>query len=179
MITTEGMRDILHIARHKKPYNFSLQQELPWQSRPLVKRRHRLTVKERVTVPNGDVLVALDEDEVRARARELQGRRRRGGRRSACFTRISTRRTSSAIKEIVLEEYPEAYLSVSHEVLPLYREFERFSTVCLNAYVGPKVSRYVARFDEAMTEAGLRARRSADAVLGRHGDGRVGHRSGP
>ena len=43
----------------------------------------------------------------------------------------------------MLEEFPEAYLSVSHEVLPLYREFERFSTVCLNAYVGPKVSRYV------------------------------------
>ena len=60
------------------------------------------------------------------------------------------------IKEIVLEEFPDAYLSVSHEVLPLYREFERFSTVCLNAYVGPKVARYVARFDEALREAGFR-----------------------
>jgi len=60
MITTHGFRDIIHIARHKKPFNFSLQQELPWQSRPLVKRRHRLTVKERVTVPDGDVLVELD-----------------------------------------------------------------------------------------------------------------------
>jgi len=55
MLTTHGFRDILHIARHKKPFNFSLQQELPWQSRPLVKRRHRLTVNERVTVPDGDV----------------------------------------------------------------------------------------------------------------------------
>ena len=64
MITTEGMRDILHIARHKKPLNFSLQQELPWQSRPLVKRRNRLTVKERITVPDGKVLTPLDEDEV-------------------------------------------------------------------------------------------------------------------
>ena len=53
LITTEGFRDILHIARHKKPHNFSLQQELPWQSRPLVRRRHRLTVKERVTAPKG------------------------------------------------------------------------------------------------------------------------------
>src|SRR5437867_5127761 len=61
MITTEGMRDILHIARHKKPLNFSLQQEQPWQSRPLVKRRHRPTVKERVTVPRGVVLVPLHE----------------------------------------------------------------------------------------------------------------------
>ena len=50
MITTHGFRDIIHIARHKKPFNFSLQQELPWQSRPLVKRRHRLTVEERKIV---------------------------------------------------------------------------------------------------------------------------------
>ena len=42
------------------------------------------------------------------------------------------------------EEFPEAFLSVSSEVLPQYREYERFSTVCLNAYVGPKVARYVA-----------------------------------
>src|SRR5262249_33759520 len=72
MLTTEGFRDILHIARHKKPYNFSLQQELPWQSRPLVKRRHRLTVKERVTVPHGEVLAPLDEGEVRERVRALK-----------------------------------------------------------------------------------------------------------
>ena len=81
MITTEGFRDILHIARHKKPFNFSLQQELPWQSRPLVKRRHRLTVAERVTAPDGDVLVPLDEDEVRERVRAAPRRRRRGRRR--------------------------------------------------------------------------------------------------
>jgi 5-oxoprolinase (ATP-hydrolysing) len=154
MITTEGMRDILHIARHKKPYNFSLQQELPWQSRPLVKRRHRLTVKERVTVPNGDVLVPLDEDEVRERVRRL---RAAGVEAVAvCFLHSYLNPAhEKRVKEIVLEEFPEAYLSVSHEVLPLYREFERFSTVALNAYVGPKVSRYVARFDDAMQEAGF------------------------
>ena len=154
MITTEGMRDILHIARHKKPYNFSLQQELPWQSRPLVKRRHRLTVKERITVPHGDVLTPLDEDEVRERVRQL----RDAGVEAVSVCLLHSYLNPAheqRIKEIVLEEFPDAYLSVSHEVLPLYREFERFSTVCLNAYVGPKVSRYVARFDEAMREEGF------------------------
>src|SRR5690242_18272305 len=154
MLTTHGFRDILHIARHKKPFNFSLQQELPWQSRPLVKRRHRLTVKERVTVPTGEVLVELDEHEVREQVRKL---------RDAGVEAVSVCLLHSylnpdherRIKEIVLEEFPDAYLSVSHEVLPLYREFERFSTVCLNAYVGPKVSRYVARFDEALRDAGF------------------------
>src|SRR5579872_4853794 len=154
MLTTEGMRDIIHIARHKKPFNFSLQQELPWQSRPLVKRRHRLTVKERVTVPKGEVLTPLDENEVRERVRQL----RDAGVEAVSVCLLHSYLNPAhelRIKEIVLEEFPEAYLSVSHEVLPLYREFERFSTVCLNAYVGPKVSRYIARFDGAMQEAGF------------------------
>ena len=155
MLTTHGFRDILHIARHKKPFNFSLQQELPWQSRPLVKRRHRLTVHERVTVPDGDVLVALDEDEVREQVRQLRGAGVEAV--SVCLLHSYLNpEHERRIKEILLEEFPEAFLSVSHEVLPLYREFERFSTVCLNAYIGPKVSRYVARFDEALREAGFR-----------------------
>ena len=57
LITTEGYRDILHIARHKRPYNFSIQQNLPWQKYPLVRRRYRLTVKERIIAPDGEVLV--------------------------------------------------------------------------------------------------------------------------
>ena len=153
MLTTHGFRDILHIARHKKPYNFSLQQELPWQSRPLVKRRHRLTVHERVTVPEGEVIVPLDEDEVRERVREL----RDSGVEAVSVCLLHSYLNPAherRIKEILLEEFPEAYLSVSHEVLPLYREFERFSTVCLNAYIGPRVSRYVARFDDALRDAG-------------------------
>src|SRR5919198_2393192 len=134
MITTEGFRDILHIARHKKPLNFSLQQELPWQSRPIVKRRNRLTVKERVTVPDGEVLEPLDEDEVREQVRRL----RDAGVEAVAVCLLHSYLNPAheqRIKEIVLEELPEAYLSVSHEVLPLYREFERFSTTCLNAYV--------------------------------------------
>src|SRR5947209_13179556 len=154
MITTEGFRDLLHIARHKKPFNFSLQQELPWQSRPLVKRRHRLTVHERVTVPNGDVLTELDDDEVREQVRRL----RDAGVEAVAVCLLHSYLNPDherRIKEIVLEEFPDAFLSASHEVLPLYREFERFSTTCLNAYIGPKVSRYVARFDAALGEAGF------------------------
>ena len=154
LITTEGMRDILHIARHKKPLNFSLQQELPWQSRPLVKRRHRLTVNERVTVPNGDVIVPLDDDEVRDRVRALKAAGVEAV--AVCFLHSYLNPShEQRVKEILLEEFPEAYLSISNEVLPLYREFERFSTVALNAYVGPKVSRYVERFAAAVRDLGF------------------------
>ena len=71
MITTEGYRDILHIARHKKPLNFSNYQDLPWQRYPIVRRRYRLTVPERIT-RDGEVLVPLDVDAARARVRQLK-----------------------------------------------------------------------------------------------------------
>ena len=72
MITTKGFRDIIHIGRHQRPQHYSIMQEIPWQNRPLVKRRFRKVVTERLAPPNGDVLVALDEDEVRVAARELK-----------------------------------------------------------------------------------------------------------
>ena len=147
MITTEGFRDILHIARHKKPHNFSLQQDLPWQTKPLIKRRHRLTVKERITAPNGDVLVPLDEDEVRERVRELKA----AGVEAIAVCLLHSYLNPAheqRIGEIVAEEFPEAYLSLSSEIVPLYREYERFSTTALNAYVGPRVSRYLYRLQE-------------------------------
>jgi N-methylhydantoinase A len=71
MLTTEGYRDILHIARHKKPLNFSNYQDLPWQRYPLVRRRHRLPVPERID-GEGSVLVALDEDRAREQVRKLK-----------------------------------------------------------------------------------------------------------
>ncbi|MGI9658547.1 MAG: hydantoinase/oxoprolinase family protein, partial [Gaiellaceae bacterium] len=154
MITTEGMRDILHIARHKRPYNFSLHCELPWQSHPLVKRRHRLTVNERITTPNGEALVELDDDEVRQRVRELKA----AGVDAVAVCLLHSYLNpehEQRIAAILDEEFPEAYRSISHEVLPLYREYERFSTVCLNASIGPRVSDYIGRMAGALSEAGF------------------------
>ena len=81
MITTRGFRDIVHIGRHQRPQHYSVMQDIPWQAFPFVRRRHRKVVSERIVPPTGEVLVALDEDEVRAAARELRERGRRGGRR--------------------------------------------------------------------------------------------------
>ncbi|MFO1209389.1 MAG: hydantoinase/oxoprolinase N-terminal domain-containing protein [Amaricoccus sp.] len=66
MLTTEGFRDILHIGRHKRPYNFSLHFDVPWQSQPLVKRRNRIAIPERILPPTGAVATPLDEAAVRA-----------------------------------------------------------------------------------------------------------------
>ena len=148
LITTEGYRDILHIARHKKPLNFSNYQDLPWQRYPIVRRRYRLTVPERIT-RDGSVLVELDE----AKAREQVAKLKEAGVESVavCFLfSFLNPEHEARVAEIVREEFPEAFLSVSSEVLPQYREYERFSTVCLNAYIGPRVSGYVRRLEEEL-----------------------------
>jgi 5-oxoprolinase (ATP-hydrolysing)/N-methylhydantoinase A len=154
LVTTEGYRDILHIARHKKPLNFSNYQDLPWQRYPIVRRRDRLTVPERVT-NDGSVLVPLDEEKARTQVRRLK---EAGVEAIAvCFLFSFLNPAHEArVAEIVREEFPEAFLSVSSEVLPQYREYERFSTVCLNAYVGPKVAGYVRRLQDALRGMNVR-----------------------
>ncbi len=154
MITTEGYRDILHIARHKKPLNFSNYQDLPWQRYPIVRRRYRKTVPERIT-RDGEILVPLDEDAARKRVRELKEAGVEAVAVCFLFSFLNPEH-EARVAEIVREEFPEAFLSVSSEVLPQYREYERFSTVCLNAYVGPKVAGYVKRLEDELRALDVR-----------------------
>ena len=154
MITTEGYRDILHIARHKKPLNFSNYQDLPWQAFPIVRRRYRLTVAERI-LKDGSVLVPLDEERAREQVRRLRDQGVEAVAVCFLFSFLNAAH-EERVAEIVREEFPEAFLSVSSDVLPQYREYERFSTVCLNAFVGPKVATYVRRLEDELRSMGVR-----------------------
>ena len=154
MITTEGFRDILHIARSKRPSNFSLQLDLPWQTHPLVPRRHRLPVPERICGPHGEVLKPLDEDAVRRAARALRDRNVEAVAVCFLFSYLNPAHERRAA-EIVTEECPGAFVCASHEVMAQYREFERFATTALNAYVGPRTVGYVHRLEDALRENGL------------------------
>src|SRR5438034_429309 len=154
LLTAEGYRDILHIARHKKPLNFSNYQDLPWQRYPIVRRRYRLTVPERIT-RDGSVLVALDEERAREQVRKLKDAGVEAVAVCFLFSFLNPQH-EARVAEIVREEFPDAFLSVSSEVLPQYREYERFSTVCLNAFIGPKVSRYVRRLEDELRSLGVR-----------------------
>ena len=155
LITTEGFRDILHMARHKRPQTFSLQLDLPWQKFPLVPRRWRHTVPERM-VPPGVVLIPLDEDAVKLAVASLIAE---GIEAIAiCFLHsyLNSKHEAKA-KKIIKKMAPDIFVTTSHEVTPQYREYERFSTTALNAYVGPKTSKYLGTMSESLRQSGVEA----------------------
>lgn len=150
LITTEGFRDIIHIGRHRRPYNFSIYFDPPWRTPPLVERRDRLTVRERVVGPTGEVLLPLDEDDVRRAARALREAEVDAVAVCFLFSFLNPAHEDRAA-EIVREEFPDVHVSVGHRVVPLHREYERFSTACLNGYIGPRTSQYLENMRDALT----------------------------
>ncbi len=156
MITNEGYRDIIHIGRHQRPQHFSIQQEIPWQDRPLIRRRYRKTVPHRIAPPKGEVLVPLDEDAVRVAARELKAAGVSSIAICFLFSYLDPSHEERA-KAIVLQEHPDAFVTTSASVSPQFREFERFTTTAINTFVGPKVRRYVSELERRIGEAGLSA----------------------
>ncbi len=154
MITTGGFRDILHTARHKRPHNFSIMQELPWQATPVARRRDRYAVTERITPPYGDVYKELNEDEVREAVKKMK----QDGISAiaVCFMFSFLNPThEKRVKEIILEEIPEAYVSLRSEIAPQFREYESFTTTCLNSYVGPKTASYIENLMATLKENGF------------------------
>ncbi|MTH79459.1 hydantoinase/oxoprolinase family protein [Paracoccus aestuariivivens] len=154
MITTQGFRDILHIGRHKRPYNFSLHFDVPWQSQPLVKRRNRIAVRERILPPSGEVAEPLDEQAVREACALFRKRGINSVVIGFMFAFLNDSHERRA-KEIVLEEMPDAYVTLSSEVANVMREYERFSTAAMNSYVGPRTAYYLRDLDARLREAGV------------------------
>ena len=154
MVTSDGYRDIVHIGRHQRPQHYSIQQEVPWQDRVLVKRRHRKTVRERRIPPAGEVLTPLDEDDVRQAARELKAAGVEAVAVCFLFSYIDPSHEFRAA-DIIREEFPQAFVTTSASVSPQFREFERFTTATMNAYIGPKVAGYVNTLEHELKRQGV------------------------
>jgi len=149
MLTTKGFRDIMHMARHKRPHNFSLHFDIPWQSKPLVKRRNRLPITERLMPPVGTIETPLDENEVRAAAELCKKRGLDAVVVGFLFSFLNDQHEKRA-KEIVQEVMPDAFVCTSSEVVNAIREYERFSSTAMNAYIGPKTSLYLKNLGERL-----------------------------
>ena len=156
MITTRNYRDILHIGRHQRPEHYSIMQEVPWQDRVLVRRQHRLTASERIAPPTGQVLTELDEDEVRTAIQELKKADVESIAVCFLFSYLNPVHENRA-RELIEEEYPECFVTTSSSVFPQFREFERFTTATMNAFIGPKVRDYVNHLATRIGDDGIRA----------------------
>lgn len=156
-LTTEGFRDVLHIGRHQRPLHYSIMQDIPWQARPLVQRRHRKTVAERIEAPKGTVTVRLDEDAVRAVAREFRAAQVESVAVGFLTSYLNPEHELRA-KAILEEELPGVFVTTSSDLFPQFREFERFTTAAINAFVGPKVARYLRDLESSLQERSFQGR---------------------
>ncbi len=150
LLITEGFRDIYEIGRINRPdaYNLFFQKHVP-----LIERALRFEVKERM-LADGEIDTAIDDGEIAALGEQLD---RFGVEAVAvlflnCYANADHERRAKAILE---KNHPAMFVSASHELSQEYREFERCATVAANAYIGPKVRRYIGEIDAHMRAAGF------------------------
>jgi N-methylhydantoinase A len=150
LIVTRGTRDVYIIGRGNRPEAYNL---LFHKHRPLVSRRLTREADERV-LATGEVYAPLDHASVQEACRFLS---ESGVKAVAvCFLHsYANPAHERAAGEMIRKALPEAYLSLSHEILREYREFERISTTVVNAYIGPKVGGYVKSLKSSLGEIGF------------------------
>ena len=152
LITTSGFRDAYEIGRgaRAQPYNLFFRKPVP-----LVPREHRLEVKERIGA-DGKIVTALHEEDVRKAAEHF----RKAGITSIALCFVNSYANSSheeRAAKIVAEVYPEARVSTSHSLAREWREYERTSTTCINAYIMPRTARYMENLSKTLAAGGYRS----------------------
>ncbi|HVN89699.1 MAG TPA: hydantoinase/oxoprolinase family protein [Candidatus Binataceae bacterium] len=162
LITTRGFRDELEIRRMARPPVFDfLWERMP----PLIPRRRRIEVTERIT-SRGEVFTPLKLDEVRDAISKLKAQNVEAV--AICFINAFANPShEQQAAALVRELLPDVALSISHEVLPEIREYERMSTTSINAYLMPVVNRYLNSLETQLGDyaRGLRIMQSNGGVM--------------
>ncbi|WP_434054382.1 MAG: hydantoinase/oxoprolinase family protein [Roseibium sp.] len=149
VICTQGLRDVLEMRRRDRPRTWGLRGDFE----PVVDRRDRLEVPER-TLADGSIRTPVDLEAVRNAAHQL---REQGCESVAILfaNAYANSENETAAVQAVREIWPNPHVSASSEILPEIREFERFSTTALNAYLQPEVSGYLHRLENALNAGGF------------------------
>jgi N-methylhydantoinase A len=151
VITTAGFRDVLEIGRGARPFQDMFNQR--WQKpKPLVERYLRLGVRER-TDARGRVLVELDEAELRDAVAFLVGHDIQSLAICFLFSYLNPANERRA-KAVVEASFPGLPVSISSEILPQWREYERTNTTVVDAYVKPVMSDYLGRLETGLGDRG-------------------------
>jgi N-methylhydantoinase A len=145
LVVTEGMRDVYKIGRGSRPEAYNIFFKRP---EPYVPRHRTLEIIERLNA-DGDVVTVLD----RANATGVAQRLNTDDIESVAVVFLhswANPEHEAAVGAIIAKEAPGLYRSLSHEILREYREYERMSTTVLNAYVGPRVKRYLGDLENLL-----------------------------
>lgn len=152
LVATRGFRDVLELGRQARPSIYDYRVEKP---PVLVPRDRRVEVLERIG-PAGEVLTELDAASLEAAVTALAG----AGVESVAVCLLHSyrrpeheQRVRAALERIL----PDAYVTLSSDILPEFREFERMSTTAVNAFVGPKMGAYLQKFRARVREVGIPA----------------------
>ena len=153
LVVTEGMRDVYKIGRGSRPEAYNLFFKRP---EPYVPRHRTLEIVERLNA-DGNVVIMLD----RANATGVAQRLNTEDIEAVAVVFLhswANPEHEAEVGAIIAREAPNLYRSLSHEILREYREYERTSTTVLNAYVGPRVKRYLGDLETLLTEFGFTGR---------------------
>ena len=150
LLTTEGFRDVVEIRHENRFEQYDVNIDLP---PPLVPRRLRLPIRERIDA-QGEVLVPLDESSV-ARAIEALAAQQVEAVAVGLLHSFTNPDHERRVGDAIARRLPQLAVTLSCEVSPEMREYERFSTACANAYLQPLIGRYVAKLDRELLRAGF------------------------
>ena len=151
LITTKGFKDLMEIGTQRRPSLYNLQAQKPY---PLVPSGLNCTVTERIRY-DGSIETPLDEEETREVVRYLKAQGVAAIAVCTLFSFINPVH-EERIEEIIHEEFPEAYVTISSKLAPEFREFSRMSTTVMNSYLGPVMKKYVNNFRESIAQLGIK-----------------------
>ena len=152
-VTTKGFRDTIEMRTESRFEQYDLNLELP---KPLIERKDRYVLSERVSA-DGSVLLPFNQKEAKNLIKLLSLEENRYEAVAVGFIHsYMNDRHESLFKQMLLDQLPNIKVSISSEVSPQMREFERFNTVCANAYVQPMMASYLERLKTKLAEAGAK-----------------------
>lgn len=150
LITTQGFRDVIEMRTESRFEQYDLNLTIP---EPLIPRQQRFTLLERVDA-QGEVLIALDRAEVEALVDSIKD----AGYQSIAVGLLHSYLNDAheqLVREVLAEKMPDAMVSLSCEVSPQMREYERFNTVVANAYIKPLMKSYLGRLEGQLKNEGV------------------------
>jgi len=150
ILTTRGFRDLLEIGRTRRMVSNTLFDLSFQKPTPLVPRSLRFDVDERV-MASGEILEPLDQNSIRETAKLLRDKNVNAV--AICFLHsYANSEHELSARDILKELLPDVYVSVSSEIVPEYREFERLTTTVLNAFIGPTLDSYLSRLERDISQ---------------------------